>query len=87
MVRLRLKPEEGSGTLFLKIDTSCHIEFLHLSNRMLCKAAAPDLDISSSLQHLTCSLCVCRLRHFNKMIVKMLTIVNKIVLPSTKRFF
>jgi hypothetical protein len=78
MVRLRLKPEEGTGMLFLKIDTSCHIEFLHLSTRMLCKV------IVCKIQH---ACYVRRLRHFNKMTVKMLTGVDRILLLSMNRLF
>jgi len=72
--------ETGRGTVmvFLKIDTSCHIEFLHLSTRMLCKGAAPESYVSSSLQNSTYHY-VRRLWYFKQMIVKMLTCVNTTV--------
>lgn len=73
----------GRGTvmLFLKIDTSCHIEFLHLSTRVLCKGDAPNSHTRSSLQYSTCYY-VRRLRYFNQMIVKMLTCVNTVDFPD-----
>jgi hypothetical protein len=67
-VRLCLTPEEEQWCC-LKIDTSCHIEFLHLSTRMFCKGAAPNSHISSRLQNSKCHY-VRRLRYFNQMIIK-----------------